>query len=129
MYVPPQLLHHRSKIPAAMQDGLRRVCAVKVPNYAEVDVKATFDDPLTFQDLGESLDSRGAPGPSDATVNMANAWSPETRRLVYDMANAWSPETRRLVYDQMSNIWVYRSTPKWLKNSFSWHRRLLATRS
>jgi hypothetical protein len=117
-YVLPQLLHSLSKIPAAMQDGLRRVCAVKVPDYVEADVKAAIKDPITFQDFNESLNAisnGGAPGPSDATVKLVKAWAPETRQLVYDL---------------MSNIWVHRTTPKWLKTrSLNWHRRLLATLS
>jgi hypothetical protein len=47
-YVPSKLLHRCSKIPSAMQDRLRRFCAVKVPNYVEADVKAAIGDPITF---------------------------------------------------------------------------------
>jgi hypothetical protein len=72
-YVPPKLLHHCSKIPEAMQDGLRRVCAVKVSDYVKADVKAAIGDPITFQDFNEPLNAicnEGAPGLSDATANM-----------------------------------------------------------
>jgi hypothetical protein len=103
-YVPPQLLHRRSKLPAAMQDGLRRVCAVKVHDYVEADVTAAIEDPITFQDFNESLNAisnGGAPGPSDATANMVKAWAPKTRQLVYD---------------HISYIWVHRTIPKWFKN-------------
>jgi hypothetical protein len=53
-------------VPAAMQDGLRRVCAVKVPDYVEADVKSAIEDPINFQDFYESLNAisnGGAPGP------------------------------------------------------------------
>jgi hypothetical protein len=75
-FVPPRLLHYRPKIPAAIQDGLRRVCAVKVANYLEADVKAAIDDPITFQDFDESLNAisnEEAPGPSYAIANMVKS--------------------------------------------------------
>jgi hypothetical protein len=91
-------------IQAAKQDGLRQVCAVKVSDYVEADVKASIDDPITFQDFRESLNAifnGGAPGHSNATANMVKAWALKRRRLVYD---------------HLTNTRVHRSTPKWLKN-------------
>jgi hypothetical protein len=70
----------------------------------KLNVQVAIDDPITFQDFYESLheiSNEGAPGSSDATVNIVKAWAPKTRRLVFD---------------HMTNTWVYRSTPKWLKN-------------
>jgi hypothetical protein len=97
-------LDHHSKIPLALQDGLRRVCAVKVSAPVKQCLQNVLDEAITFEDFNlaiNSLTNGGAPGPSGVTVNMIKAWSPSTRQLVHM---------------HMENIWTARTTPAWFRD-------------
>jgi len=99
-----QLLQAKSSIPPALQDGLRRVCAIKVGPEVQQAIRQTLTDMITFEDFDDSIGQLtygGAGGPSENTASMVKAWSPGTRRLVYQ---------------HMQNIWTTRTTPKWFKD-------------
>ena len=97
-------LDYGSAIPLPLQDGLRRVCAVKVSKPVELCLQQVLDEPITYDDFNlaiNSLTNGGAPGPSGVTVNMIKAWSPSTRKFVHM---------------HMDNIWTARTTPLWFRD-------------
>jgi len=99
-----QLLNKKSNLPPALQDSLRRACAIKVTTEVQNDVSRTINAPITFEDFNQSLNdikNGGAPGPSGATANMIKAWSPATRKLVHG---------------HMNHIWTTRTIPRWFKD-------------
>jgi len=100
----PRILNKRSAIPEALQKGLRRVCAKKVTQEVEDEVREVVYAPITIEDFGDALDdivTGGAPGLSLATANMVKGWSDEVRRFVFM---------------HMNNIWMQRQCPTWIKD-------------
>jgi len=97
-------LHEDSKIPLALQQGIRKVCQKKVTPRVEKLLQEAIDRPITFDQFEatiNALPSGGAPGPSQVTVNMVKAWAPATKRFIYT---------------HMLNLWTTRSTPTWFKD-------------
>ena len=100
----PQLLTKKSNIPPALQDSLRRACAIKVSPDLQEHIHHVTNQKITFHEFNRSLSeivNGSAPGPSGVTANMAKAWSPSIRRLVYY---------------HMENVWNHRESPKWMKD-------------
>ena len=97
-------LDYSSSIPLSLQDGLRRVCAVKISQPIKDCLQNVLDETITFEDFDaaiNALTNGGAPGPSGVTVNMVKAWSLSTRR--------W-------IHMHMTNIWTAKTTPAWFRD-------------
>ena len=98
------LLHSQSAIPPPLQQGLRKACQVKVTEDQRQRIEATIQAPITFEQFNAEIDhlaTGGAPGPSEATVNMLKAWPTDIRQLAHQ---------------HMTTIWTSRTSPVWFKD-------------
>jgi hypothetical protein len=100
----PPLLHPDSAIPAPLQTGLRRACAMKTTPSFNTLLADNINKEIAYEEFSRELNALtngAAPGPSDATASMVKAW-PES--------------VRKLVYKHMLNIWKTRASPTWIKD-------------
>ena len=100
--LPP--IHPDSKIPKALQDGLRRACQRKSTPQMEEDMSATLAQAFSLEEFTAAikhLSKDKAPGPSMVNSNMIKAW--DAGMIAY-------------IHSMMQALWEHKTIPIWWKD-------------